>query len=52
MLYVRRALQGARNVTPGWPTHLGFQTMAPGKTLESLLDRKEIKPVNLKGNQS
>ena len=29
-----------------------FQTVMLAKTLESLLDRKEIKPVNPKGNQS
>ena len=28
-----------------------FQTVVPEKTLESLLDIKEIKPVNPKGNQ-
>ena len=29
-----------------------FQTVVLEKTLESLLDRKEIKPVHPKGNQS
>ena len=31
---------------------LWFETVVLEKTLESLLDCKEIKPVNLKGNQS
>ena len=36
----------------GWaPKNLYFQTVVLEKTLESPLDSKEIKPVNLKGNQ-
>ena len=34
------------------PKNLWFWTVTLGKTLESPLDYKEIKPVNLKGNQS
>ena len=34
------------------PKNWCFQTVMLAKTLESLLDRKEIKPVNPKGNQS
>ena len=34
------------------PKNGRFQTMVLEKTLESLLDSKEIKPVNPKGNQS
>ena len=33
------------------PKNWGFQTVVLEKTLESPLDSKEIKPVNLKGNQ-
>ena len=33
------------------PKNGRFQTMVLEKTLESLLDSKEIKPVNPKGNQ-
>ena len=33
------------------PKNWCFQTVMPEKTLESPLDSKEIKPVNLKGNQ-
>ena len=41
------------NYKEGWvPRNWCFQTMALEKTLESLLDSKEIKPVNSKGNQS
>ena len=37
----------------GWaPKNLCFWTVVLEKTLESPLDCKEIKPVNLKGNQS
>ena len=36
----------------GWTQNWGFQTMVLEKTLESLLDCKEIKPVNPKENQS
>ena len=37
----------------GWaPKNWCFSTVVLGKTLESPLDSKEIKPVNLKGNQS
>ena len=36
----------------GWaPKNLCFQTVVLGKTLDSPLDRKEIKPVSPKGNQ-
>ena len=36
----------------GWvPKNWCFQTVVLEKTLESLLDNKEIKPVNAKGNQ-
>ena len=36
----------------GWePKNWCFQTVVLGKTLESPLDRKEIKPVSPKGNQ-
>ena len=36
----------------GWePKNWCFRTVVLEKTLESLLDSKEIKPVNLKGNQ-
>ena len=36
----------------GWtPKNWGFRTMVLEKTLESPVDSKEIKPVNLKGNQ-
>ena len=37
----------------GWaPKNWSFWTVVLEKTLESSLDRKDIKPVNLKGNQS
>ena len=36
----------------GWTQNWGFQTMVLEKTLESLLDCKEVKPVNPKGKQS
>ena len=37
----------------GWtPKNWWFQTVVLEKTLESPLDSKDIKPVNLKGNQS
>ena len=37
----------------GWvPKNLCFSTVVLEETLENLLDWKEIKPVNLKGNQS
>ena len=36
----------------GWvPENWCFQTVVPEKTLESLLDSKEIKALNPKGNQ-
>ena len=39
--------------TEGWtPKNWGFQTMVLEKTLESLLDCKEIQPVHPKENQS
>ena len=39
-------------IKEGWvPNNWCFQTMVLEKTLESLLDWKEIKPVNPKGNQ-
>ena len=38
--------------TKGWaPKNWCFQSVVLGKTLESALERKEIKPVNTKGNQ-
>ena len=49
---LRGALQGARNVTPGRPIHLCFQTVVLGKTLENLLDRMEIQSVHPKGNEA
>ena len=36
----------------GYRHHLLFWAVVLEKTLESPLDNKEIKPVNLKGNQS
>jgi len=43
----------AFNHKEGWaPKNWCFQTVVLEKTLESPLDCKEIKPVNLKGNQS
>ena len=36
----------------GAPTNWCLQTVVPEKTPESTLESKEIKPVNLKGNQS
>ena len=36
----------------GWvPNNLFFQTVVLEKTIESLLNSQEIKPVNPKGNQ-
>ena len=40
------------NHKEGWaPKNLCFRIVMLEKTLESLLDKKEIKPINLKGNQ-